>query len=174
MIRVLLAGLAVLAVLVAADSSEGHLAYKGDPTTRAERHALQTKNLYHARYVCRHGRGPKVRVHCEAATGWLLREWRRTLPPAPWWIAAQIRAAEKIGAAGDRARTDPWPNCPDPYDHAGHSWIDTLACENRAYFEAHGNTPEAWLDSPGYYRCGLQFDPDWERPPPHGFGRLCP
>jgi hypothetical protein len=54
---------------------------------------------------------------------------------------------------------DPWPMCPDPFDGGG-SWNDTVACENS------GN----WYDSAGYYRCGLQFDPIWER----RFGRLCP
>jgi hypothetical protein len=36
-----------------------------------------------------------------------------------------------------------------------------VACENGG----------DWLDSPGYYRCGLQFDPMWER---HYGRRFCP
>jgi hypothetical protein len=126
--------------------------------------AQQSENLYHARYVCRRGKGPKRAFHCQAAEGWLLREWRETKaalePKTPWYVTKQIAVAEKLGASGDAAGTDPWPNCPDPYDHAGHSWVDTVNCENNG----------SWLDSPGYYRCGLQFDPMWERK----YGRLCP
>ena len=77
-------------------------------------------------------------------------------PATPWYISKQIWAANILGR---ESSGDPWPNCPDPYDGGG-SWYDTVACENT------GN----WLDSPGYYRCGLQFDPGWER----RFGRLCP
>jgi hypothetical protein len=72
------------------------------------------------------------------------------------WIAKQIAAAEDIAR---KSGGDPWPNCPDPFDGGG-SWQDTADCEN------HGS----WMDSPGYYRCGLQFDPMWERV----YGRLCP
>jgi hypothetical protein len=73
------------------------------------------------------------------------------------WRSRQIAAAEVIAR---ESGGDPWPNCADPYDGSGASWDDTVQCENT------GN----WLDSPGYYRCGLQFDPMWER----RFGRLCP
>ena len=75
----------------------------------------------------------------------------------PWWIERQIEVATLIARQSAR---DPWPNCPDPFDGSGASWWDTVRCENS------GN----WLDSPGYYRCGLQFDPLWER----RYGRLCP
>jgi hypothetical protein len=75
----------------------------------------------------------------------------------PDWRARQIAAAEVIGR---ESAGDPWPNCPDPYDGSGASWDDTANCENGG----------RWHDSPGYYRCGLQFDPDWET----RFGRLCP
>lgn len=77
-----------------------------------------------------------------------------------YWSSKQIAAAEVLGYEGDQQGTDPWPNCPDPYDHGGASWINTLNCENG------GN----WYDSPGYFRCGLQFEPAWER----RFGQLCP
>lgn len=77
-----------------------------------------------------------------------------------YWASKQISAAEVLGQESDRQGTDPWPNCPDPYDHGGASWYDTLNCENG------GN----WYDSPGYFRCGLQFEPAWER----RFGQLCP
>jgi len=85
--------------------------------------------------------------------------------PKPWYVTKQIRAATVIGR---ESRGDPWPNCPDPFDGGG-SWSKTVACENRAYHERYGY-PREWLDSPGYYRCGLQFAPSWER----RFGRLCP
>lgn len=71
------------------------------------------------------------------------------------WVAKQIWVANKIGGHG----TDPWPNCPDPFDGGG-SWSATVHCENG----------DNWYDSPGYYRCGLQFDPMWERK----YGALCP
>lgn len=74
-----------------------------------------------------------------------------------YWIAKQIRVAEIIGHSSS---SDPWPNCPDPIWNGAASWQDTVNCENG------GN----WYDSPGYYRCGLQFDPAWERI----YGRLCP
>jgi hypothetical protein len=79
----------------------------------------------------------------------------------PWYITAQIRAANHLAAT---SLGDPWPNCPDPGPRdnqgPGHSWTDTVACENGG----------SWLDSPGFYRCGLQFHPMWERV----YGRLCP
>lgn len=173
----LAAAIAVGLVLwLAADDGDAHLVRTKPPATLSlkARFAQQSENLYHARYVCRNGGGEHRRWACAAAHGWLWREWQQTrdlLQPArPWWVRKQIAVAEKLGAAGDREGTDPWPNCPDPYDHRGASWTDTLACENRAYFERYGNTPRAWLDSPGMYRCGLQFDPSWE----DVYGRLCP
>lgn len=79
----------------------------------------------------------------------------------PWYITKQINIAWKIA---NESQGDPWPNCPDPGPRdnqgPGHSWYDTVACENGG----------SWLDSPGYYRCGLQFDPGWETV----YGRLCP
>ena len=86
-------------------------------------------------------------------------------PAVPWYVTKQIAAATVIGR---ESRGDPWPNCPDPFDGGG-SWSDTVACENRRFHELYGY-PREWLDSPGYYRCGLQFDPGWEA----RFGRLCP
>jgi hypothetical protein len=93
--------------------------------------------------------------------------------PQVWWVRRQIEVATILGKDGDAQGTDPWPNCPDPYDHHkhGHTWRDTLKCENRAYAEIYGVwNPKAWLDSPGYFRCGLQFEPRWE----HRYGKLCP
>lgn len=86
---------------------------------------------------------------------------RLLAPPRPtttlsYWIGRQIYAATVIGR---ESAGDPWPNCPDPFDGGG-SWDATVACENGG----------DWLDSPGYFRCGLQFEPMWER----RFGRLCP
>lgn len=74
-----------------------------------------------------------------------------------YWAAKQIAAASTIAA---ESSGDPWPNCPDPYDGSGASWQDTVDCENSG----------SWFDSPGFFRCGLQFDPSWER----RFGLLCP
>lgn len=78
-------------------------------------------------------------------------------PAAPWYVSKQIWAGNILGR---ESRGDPWPNCPDPYDGSGSPWQGTVNCENSG----------SWLDSPGYYRCGLQFDPHWEI----RFGRLCP
>jgi hypothetical protein len=91
--------------------------------------------------------------------------------PQAWWVRRQIEVATILGKDGDAQGTDPWPNCPDPYDHQGHTWRHTLKCENRAYAEIYGVwDPRAWKDSPGYFRCGLQFEPRWER----RYGKLCP
>lgn len=76
---------------------------------------------------------------------------------ANYWIKKQIRVATIIAR---HAPSDPWPNCPDPVWNGARSWWVTVWCENRG----------SWYDSPGYYRCGLQFDPMWERI----YGRLCP
>lgn len=73
-----------------------------------------------------------------------------------YWIAKQIRVATIIAS---EPGSNPWPVCPDPF-HDGASWSDLVNCENS------GN----WYDSPGYYRCGLQFDPMWET----RYGPLCP
>lgn len=165
----LLLGVAVFALFVlllgrAIDAEARLVAKSGPQMSRTQIHNRQSKNLHHARYVCENGAGKTRRWHCRAANGWLLREWKETRPQptttASYWITRQILAAERIGQGGDAGGTDPWPNCPDPYDHAGHSWYDTVQCENG------GN----WYDSPGFYRCGLQFDPMWERV----YGRLCP
>lgn len=84
----------------------------------------------------------------------------------PWYITKQIRVATIIGHA---ARHDPWPNCADPIWNGAANWSITVACENRYYHEVYGY-PREWTDSPGKYRCGLQFDPMWERI----YGQLCP
>lgn len=81
---------------------------------------------------------------------------QRQQHPLKYWIAKQIRAARWIGSHASR---DPWPNCPDPFDGGG-TWYATVACENYGI----------WYDTPGFYRCGLQFHPMWERK----FGQLCP
>lgn len=78
-------------------------------------------------------------------------------PTTPWYVTKQIWAANILGR---ESAGDPWPNCPDPFNSSSYSWQDTVNCENGG----------SWLDSPGYYRCGLQFDPMWEQ----RFGRLCP
>lgn len=177
-----LVGIVVFAFLLGRaidQEAQAHLVKLPDAPAKSlleNRLAQQSENLYHARYVCRNGGGANRRWHCRAALGWLLEEWRETKralePKVPWWVTKQIAVAEKLGRAGDLASppTDPWPNCPDPYDHRGHSWVDTLRCENRRIFELYG-VAAAWrIDPPGYYRCGLQFDPMWERK----YGRLCP
>lgn len=119
----------------------------------------QKQNLVHARYVCNHGANRAKRWSCHAVQ-WLTRELNETKAAlrrkvTVSWIAKQIRVANIIGAGPG----DPWPHCPDPFDGGG-SWQRTVNCENS------GN----WYDSPGYYRCGLQFDPMWERK----YGQLCP
>jgi hypothetical protein len=78
----------------------------------------------------------------------IAREKARLAALQPSWPEIQMHYASLIAQSSGG---DPWPNCPDPYDGRG-SWSDTVNCENQ------GN----WYDSPGYYRCGLQFDPGWE------------
>lgn len=98
------------------------------------------------------------------ARGRTIRRLKRELaaalqpPTEATWAEIQIRYANLIAVA---SAGDPWPNCPDPHDGSGASWHDTVRCENGG----------SWLDSPGYYRCGLQFDPMWER---HYGRRFCP
>jgi len=166
--------LTVIAVVAASaafavPTANGHLvtqSKKGD-SLRAV-YDSQTANIKHSRYVCNNGkfRLDNTKWHC-LAFRWLKRErnevWRK-LNPAPTvfgWAAIQIKYATIIAQAALREGSpDPWPNCPDPYFN-GASWQATVNCENG------GN----WLDSPGYYRCGLQFDPGWES---HFGVRFCP
>lgn len=125
------------------------------------REASQEMNLAHARYVARHGARANQRWH-RLAVRWLtveLLETRRALrPPVTDWATIQMHYGDLLARA---SAGDPWPNCPDPHDGSGSSWYDTVNCENG------GN----WLDSPGYYRCGLQFDPMWES---HYGRKFCP
>lgn len=125
------------------------------------RAASQAENLAHCRYVARHGGGKNQawHAHCVKWVTIELLETRRALRPAVTdWAAIQMHYGNRLAA--DSAG-DPWPNCPDPHDGSGSSWYDTVQCENGG----------SWLDSPGYYRCGLQFDPMWER---HYRRRFCP
>lgn len=122
----------IVIALVLAPTTQAHLPFKGN----------KQANLKHTRYVCNHGKNATKRWHCKA-TVWLERELVQK------WALIQIRFATYI--AKD-AEIDPWPNCPDPYFQPGSTWHDTVNCENG------GN----WLDSPGYFRCGLQFEPRWE------------
>jgi hypothetical protein len=125
------------------------------------REASQKENLAHAQYVCRRGANQHKRWACQARA-WLRRELaetRRALrPPVTDWAAIQMQYGRRLALA---SAGDPWPSCPDPHDGSGASWYDTVQCENNG----------SWLDSPGYYRCGLQFDPMWER---HYGRRFCP
>lgn len=151
---------------LAAPQANAHLVKKSDAKRDTLRTVLhkQTTNLKHSKYVCSRGRHSTKRWHCNARS-WIARERRETLrriTPAGYWANVQILFANKLAWSSSN---DPWPNCPDPGPRdnqgAGHTWYDTVACEN------NGN----WLDSPGYYRCGLQFDPMWER---HYGRKFCP
>lgn len=150
----------VIAALFVASPAQAHLVTRPKSDSLSARAKSQETNLAHARYVCHRGKAKHKKWSCHAARGWLKREYQETLtllqPPQVDWVARQIAAANWIGAHSAR---DPWPECPDPFDGGG-SWQDTVNCENT------GN----WYDSPGPYRCGLQFDPMWERK----FGKLCP
>lgn len=148
---------AAASLLLFPQQAASKLLYHHAPhASRAVTHSTQIRNLEHSRYVCAHGAHANRIWHCKAVR-WLTREAAETAPPVVTdWVAKQIAAANWIGA---NSKADPWPNCPDPFDGRG-SWQDTANCENG------GN----WMDSPGYFRCGLQFDPGWEI----RFGRLCP
>jgi hypothetical protein len=129
------------------------------------RAARQAESYAHAKYVCRHGARANQRWHC-AAKVWIRREWNETmnllrpatLPTYASWVAVQMKYATLIAQASSR---DPWPNCGDPFDGSGASWQTLVNCENGG----------SWYDSPGYYRCGIQADPMWER---HYRVRFCP
>jgi hypothetical protein len=117
------------------------------------------------KHVMKETRKYRVLVWHRKQMAWTRRELRETLTKlraraavasTSYWINKQIMAAEAIARSSGG---DPWPNCPDPHDGGG-SWQDTVNCENS------GN----WYDSPGYFRCGLQFEPRWETV----YGRLCP
>lgn len=147
-----------LAALLLAVPAQGHLVkrmHRSD--SRATLHVAAYRDYRHSIYVCVRGRGRPKHEHCRSLP-WLRRVLSTTepLPSVDTWIARQIAAASVLGS---ESGGDPWPNCPDPYDGGG-SWQDTVNCENGG----------SWYDSPGYYRCGLQFDPAWER----RFGQLCP
>lgn len=161
-----------------------HIARTAQPATLSvlrQREHRQTQTLAHYRgtvrffrrhvWLLRYGPEPQrwvARRELRRARVWVrvvgreLAETRRALHPVvanygtSFWVARQIAAATVIGR---ESGGDPWPNCPDPFDGGG-SWWDTVQCENGG----------SWMDSPGYYRCGLQFEPGWER----RFGRLCP
>jgi hypothetical protein len=152
---------------LAPEIAQAHLVTVAPKPSRSlleNRAARQRENLAHARYVCAHGARANQRWHCKAKV-WIDRElnetmnaMRPTATPYSSWVAIQIHYATLIAQSSSG---DPWPNCADPYDGSGASWTDTVGCEN------NGN----WYDSPGYYRCGLQFDPMWER---HYGRRFCP
>lgn len=136
-----------LAVVFATVAS-AHLVAKPANDSLDARIASQKENLAHVKYVARHGKG-EVRKWHRKWVPILERELDESLAKKqPNWAALQIWLAEKIGPLHD----DAWPNCPDPFDSPRYTWVNTVNCENE------GN----WLDSPGFYRCGLQFDPAWE------------
>jgi hypothetical protein len=142
----------VWAIGRAADAEAHLLRYPDKPALSVleNREASQERNLDHARYVANNGARANQRWHRQAVR-WLtqeLLETRRALRP-PGNLLARASSG------------DPWPSCPDPHDGSGASWYDTVRCENNG----------SWLDSPGYYRCGLQFDPMWER---YYGRRFCP
>lgn len=124
------------------------------------RRAQRRYRVEHRRFVLEQRHRRRVQRELRHARAARLLQSHDAEPAAGsvgYWRARQIAAAEVLGR---ESGGDPWPNCPDPYDGSGAGWDDTVQCENS------GN----WLDSPGFYRCGLQFDPAWES----RFGRLCP
>jgi hypothetical protein len=151
------AAIAACVLLLGTGSAQAHLVntmHRAD--SRAQLHAAAYHDYRHALYVCVRGWGSPKREHCRALR-WLRHVLAVTEPsPTVSWEARQIAAAEMIAR---ESGGDPWPNCPDPYDGGG-TWQVTVNCENGG----------SWYDTPGAYRCGLQFDPMWER----RFGPLCP
>lgn len=144
--------------LLFCSSSKAHI--PGHPQGKSDKAILkfQEQAYSHVKYVCVRGSGEPKRWHC-AAEKWLKREIEKTKARlTPSWIDIQIYYATIIGR---NATKDPWPKCSDPIWNPGSTWQDTVNCENS------GN----WYDSPGYYRCGLQFDPGWEV---HFGVRFCP
>lgn len=85
-----------LSLAFGARDANSHLAYTTKPgakLTREQIHKRQSRNLYHARYVCERGARKHRRWACRAAHGWLLREWKETRPrpapiPEPWYSIA--------------------------------------------------------------------------------------
>jgi hypothetical protein len=154
-----------IACLICAAPATAHLPYKPACKSLDCIERSQQRNLAHAEYVARHG-AHAHRRWARKAVVWLTRElgqtWAWLHPPRATstfgvgsWVERQIYAATVIAR---ESSGDPWPSCADPWD--GGSFETLVACENGG----------SWYDSPGPYRCGLQFDPIWER----RFGRLCP
>jgi hypothetical protein len=160
----LLTSLLVLACLTAGTARGNHLPstpkldrlshYRGTlNTTRANKCLPRFPYRWTLRQVPVH-----MRSYVVAQTKtWIFDARDASARCVPWYVTRQMWAG---GILGRESAGDPWPNCPDPYDGSGSSWTDTVACENGG----------SWLDSPGFYRCGLQFHPSWEI----RFGRLCP
>lgn len=141
--------LATLVALLWVAPAHAYLKFKPSCVSTECRLVAQSRNLLLAKYVCEHGGGHHKIWSCRAVS-WLSKQIERSRTAlAPNWIAIQIHYATLIA---ESSGGDPWPNCRDPYDGSGASWQDTVNCENGG----------SWYDSPGYYRCGLQFDPQWE------------
>lgn len=145
--------LVLLVAALAASPAQAHLERVFPAKANAKRTLSIAKvNYGHVAYVCKRGTGKVKARHCRGMS-WLARviadrEQQVLIQTVGYWASVQIHYATLIAQSAGK---DPWPNCPDPY-FGGGSWYDTVACENRG----------SWLDSPGYYRCGLQFDPGWE------------
>lgn len=162
---------AIVAALIVTSAAQGHLVAKPKNDTLKARLHSQTVNLGHARYVCNRGANQHKRWSCHAVK-WLTTERNETLrkiayADAGYWGSIQIYYATRLAT---EFPGNHWPNCPDPFDGTGASWVDTVRCENRGMFEKYG-LPTAWLDSAGFFRCGLQFHPMWER---HYGRKFCP
>jgi hypothetical protein len=143
-------------------TAAAHLVTKPKCKSLQCREKSQAKNQSHITYVAKRGGGQNRKWH-RTWVPILKRELAETRAKIAWntldyWIRRQIAVATIIASAGGNH----WPNCPDPFDYprGRYSWQDTVNCENG------GN----WYDSPGFYRCGLQFHPNWEL----RYGRLCP
>lgn len=153
--------LLVAAALVTTGTAQAHLVQNCSKVQSSKVRQCQENNLAHAKGAVKFlEKVHKTSIYDyrwhKKAVKWITKE----IPPVytvSYWAGIQIHYATLIGRG---ATLDPWPSCPDPI-FGGGSWYDTVNCENS------GN----WYDSPGYYRCGLQFDPGWET---HYGRKFCP
>ncbi len=161
----LLIGIALVALVLQIATADGNLIEvkpKASISVLENQERSQRLNLAHASYVCREGGRQHKRWACWAASsvirsngqGWLRREWNETMkllrPRTDPTVARMIAAGEQVKR--ESAGSDPWPNCPDPYDGSGGSWQDTKGCESSGY---------SWFEDPPGFYCGpLQIDPN--------------
>lgn len=76
--KLLVLTVVVIGLFGGTNTAQGHLAYEAKGESLKHRLEAQTKNLKHAKFVCKHGAGHHKRWACEARA-WITRERGETL-----------------------------------------------------------------------------------------------